>query len=110
MTTSVADYIDSSIICESYLYVEAYELTPEKKEQIQNLLQQYAALRAPLFFETSIQIDVEISPGSLKAKVTIVGSIAALITFYGNIRQSIDYIYKDAQFIASGLVTESIFA
>src|SRR5687768_8209003 len=92
----VADYIDSSILCESYLFVEAYELTPEKKDQIQEMLRTYATQRAPLFFETTVNIDVEVTQGSLKAKVTIIGSLSALIIAYGSLRSGIEYIYKDA--------------
>jgi hypothetical protein len=106
----MADYIDRSIICESYIYVENYTLTGERKEMLQGALREYARTRAPLFFGADIEIASEASEGSLKLKVTIVATLTNLFIFYGSLRQSIDYLYKDAQTVASAFVTESMFA
>lgn len=106
----MADYIDRSIICESYIFVENYHLDEEKKRQLESGLIDYAKTRAPLFFGSDIKIDAEAIEGSLKMKVTVVASLTNLFIFYGSLRQSVDYIYKDAQTIASAFVTESMFA
>jgi len=106
----MADYIDRSILCESYIYVEDYHLSQEGKEKLQYLLHEYAASRAPLFFGADIQIDAVAMEGSLRLKITVVATLTNLFIFYGSLRQSIDYLYKDAQTVASAFVTESMFA
>lgn len=106
----MADYIDRSIICESYIYVADYHLTKEQKHRLEGLLLDYAKARAPLFFGSEAVIESEAVEGSLKLKVTVVATLANFFIFYGGIRQSIDYLYKDAQTIASAFVTESMFA
>ncbi len=106
----MADYIDRSIICESYIYVSDYQLNLEVKALLERALHEYASTRAPLFFGADIQIESEAVAGSLKLKVTVIATLTNLFVFYGSLRQSIDYLYKDAQTVASAFVTESIFA
>lgn len=105
----MADYIDRSILCESYIFVEDYDLTQEKKALFEAQLLDYAKSRAPIFFGSDVQIESEAIEGSLKLKVTVVATLTNLFIFYGSIRQSIDYLYKDAQTVASAFITESMF-
>lgn len=106
----MANYLNTTILCESYIYVSSYDLTPKMQGTIETTLKGYASSRAPFFFDTSIDIDVDVIEGSLKTKVTVCGSIAAVIMSYGSLRSGIEMMYKDARFVASSLVTESLFA
>jgi len=106
----MADYIDRSIICESYIYVQNYELTDEIKERLQRLLRDYAVARAPIFFGADVIVDPIVEEGSLRLKVVVVvTAIGNLLAQYGAIRDGIEAIVKDSHYMASALVTESIF-
>ena len=74
-----ANYLNSIVLCESYIYIDEYILTDERKALIQQALTDYANTRTPLFFGAEIPVDTEVTEGSLRAKVTVVGSILLLV-------------------------------
>lgn len=106
----MADYIHASILCESYIYIPEYELTEEKKKELTELLTDYAKKRAPILFSADVTVEVELIPGSLKAKVKILGSIVKVIAFYGGLRCGLDYLFKDSRLMAGAMAMESMFA
>lgn len=106
----MADYINASIICESYIFVPKYDYTEEKADALSKWLSDYAKARAPVFFSGDVLVEVELVPGSLKAKVKILGSIAAFFALYGGVRSTLDFLYKDGQWLAKAMATESMFA
>jgi hypothetical protein len=56
--------------------------------------------------ELYVSVYTRIEAGSTKLWVTVVASVQALI-FYGNIRQSVDYLVKDAKYIAQVVLPEA---
>lgn len=116
----MADYINSNILCQSYVHVEPAWLTgvsQEEKQKRINLIKEeiksFSEKRIKFFFYDDVDIDISFEDGSIIAKVTAYGNIALLlgnfVGGYGDFRESVKVMVSDAQRVANVLNLETIF-
>ncbi|WP_181826365.1 hypothetical protein [Klebsiella pneumoniae] len=82
----MADYINSNILCESYVHVEpewlkqvSAVIREEKLSLIRNEIEDFADKRIKFFLSDDVLIEIKFTEGSIKAKVTAYGPIILLI-------------------------------
>jgi hypothetical protein len=110
----MANYIDQEILCEAYTHfdVEEYPSEQERAKLKRDLLAFFTE-RAQFLFGENVEVVVEFEEGSLKTRLKVIGSAAAIaagiVTSYGSFRQGVDQIAKDSQMLAQSGVLEIAF-
>lgn len=119
----VADYMDSSILAQSYVHVEPgwlTELSSEEREEriaeIKKMIIIYASERMPFFLYKDVEVKVEITEGSIIAKATAYGSLVVMLNHapsvikdYPTYRQGVKAIVADVVRVADALNTEVLY-
>lgn len=116
----VADYINSNILCESYVHVEpewlyqvSAALRKEKLSLIRNEIEDFADKRLKFFLSDDVLIEITFAEGSIKAKITAYGPIILLIGSsilnYSGFRESIKQLASDMSRASSMLSSEMLF-
>jgi len=109
----VADYINKNILSQAYIHIEPEAL--DSKEDIDNFKEQiseFTRTRTSFFLSPEVQVDVEFKPGSLKAKITVMGTVLILIqgiSNYKNFREGIQLLYSDTKRLSEYIISESLY-
>lgn len=109
---TVADYIHTNILSQAYIHVEGSEITEEDLPEIEEQLAGFAASRAKFFLYPEVLVRVELEDGSVKARVTVMGTIFLLmqgVANYPDFREGVGLIYQDAKQLAEYVVSEAQF-
>jgi hypothetical protein len=109
----VADYINKNILSQAYIHIEPEKLKSEEDLEIfKERIKEFARTRTSFFLSPDVHVEVEFEPGSLKTKVTVMGTILILIqgiSNYKNFRDGIQLIYSDTKRLSEYIISESLF-
>jgi len=109
----VADYIRGSILSQAYIHVEVSDsLSETELEIIKSEIAEYARQRADFFLYPDSEILIEFEEGSLKSRITLLGSIAVIIqgvSAYPDFREGVRLLYNDSKRLAEIINYESLF-
>ena len=109
----MADYINKNILSQAYIHVEPSTVsTPEELEKFKNHIRDFARSRSDFFLYPDLAIEIDFEEGSLKARVTVLGTILLVmqgIANYSSFRESVFLIYSDSKRLAEYIVSESQF-
>jgi hypothetical protein len=108
----VANYIDKNILCQAYIHVEPENLSAELLETFQKALYDFAPKRAQFYLYPGVEVIVEIEDGSLKTRITVMGTLALLwtgVAQYPDFRAGVIQIFNDSERLSNFLVSEGLF-
>ena len=116
----MADYINSNILCESYVHVEpewlkqvSAVIRKEKLSLIRNEIEDFAGKRIKFFLSDDVVIEITFTEGSIRATITAYGPIILLIGTailnYSSFRESIKQLATDMHRASSMLSSEMLF-
>jgi hypothetical protein len=105
---SMADYIDREILCQAYVHIET-ELNEEQLANLKDHLALYISSRGRFFLYEAVSTDVEFKEGSLKIRLSILGSLYIAIAQYGSFRDGTNFLVSDAKRLAETVISESLF-
>jgi hypothetical protein len=110
----LADYINKSILSQAYLHIEPKNFqTEEDLLKFRQHLEIFARSRTNFYLYPGASIEIEFEEGSLKARITIMGTIFLLmqgVSNYPDFREGIRLIYNDSKRLAEYIVSESQFS
>lgn len=108
----MADYINSNILCQSYIHVEPENLSDEEVHIIIKKLEVFVSERAAFFLYPDVNVDIKSKEGSLILYATVAGTMTMLYNFvkdYPSFREGAIQLYEDARMLAESINTESLF-
>ncbi|CNF14413.1 hypothetical protein [Yersinia frederiksenii] len=116
----MADYINSNILCESYVHVEPEWLKQvsdgirkEKLSLIRSEIEDFADKRIKFFLSDDVVIEISFTEGSIRATITAYGPIILLIGSailnYSSFRESVKQLASDMHRVSSMLSSEMLF-
>ena len=106
----MANYIDRELLCEAYTHLDIETHNDaNNREKLEADLREFILPRARFIFNEEVELRFEFDEGSLKTKIAILGSAAALISSYGGFRQGVDQLARDAVVLAQAANLEVIF-
>jgi hypothetical protein len=109
----VANYINKNILSQAYIHVEPKGIeTKEELEAFKTKLTEFAKSRTDFFLGDNLDINVEFEDGSIKARITIMGTIFILlngISNYKNFREGLQLLHSDAKWLSDAIISESLF-
>ncbi|QKN82176.1 hypothetical protein [Scandinavium goeteborgense] len=116
----MADYINSNILCESYVHVEPEWLKQisavnrkQKLSLIRSEIEDFADKRIKFFLSDDVIIEINFVEGSIKAKITAYGPIILLIGTtilnYSSFRESVKQLSSDMYRASSMLSSEMLY-
>lgn len=109
----MADYINKNILSQAYIHVEPAELdTEEKLTEFKKQITEFARSRTNFYLHPDVSIEIEFEEGSLKARITVMGTIFLLmqgVSNYPDFREGVSLIYQDSKRLAEYLVSEVQF-
>jgi hypothetical protein len=116
----VADYINSNILCESYIHVEpdwlkqvSDVIRKEKLSLIKSEIEDFADKRIKFFLSDDVVIEIIFTEGSIKAWITAYGPIILLIGSailnYSSFRESVKQLASDMHRASTMLSSEMLF-
>ncbi|MGY0146065.1 hypothetical protein [Edwardsiella tarda] len=116
----MADYINSNILCESYVHVEPEWLKQvnvvirkDRLSLIRSSIEDFADKRIKFFLSDDVVIEISFIDGSIKAKITAYGPIILLIGTailnYSSFRESVKQLSSDMYRASSMLSSEVLF-
>lgn len=106
----MADYIQTLVLSESYIYISDYKLTAEAEARIRSVLESSIALRSPYFFQSKVAYELKVEEGSLKIKCTILGGLSAFLLADANFRVGVDRAYESAKYFAHSIIVDGVVA
>ncbi|MDP9767973.1 hypothetical protein FJP64_01970 [Kosakonia cowanii] len=116
----MADYINSNILCESYIHVEpdwlkqvSDVIRKEKLSLIKSEIEDFADKRIKFFLSDDVVIEIIFTEGSIKAWITAYGPIILLIGSailnYSSFRESVKQLASDMHRASTMLSSEMLF-
>jgi hypothetical protein len=109
----VADYINKNILSQAYIHIESDIMeSDERMESFERKITEFTKSRSAFFMSPDAPIEIELEDGSLKARITIMGTICLLlqgISNYKNFREGIQLIYSDSKRMTEYIIAESVF-
>lgn len=105
----MANYINDSILSQSYVHVDAKTISIDEFNKFKELIDSFIKDRGKFFIYTDVESDVEVHEGSLKMYATILGSLWIAIGQYPSFREGIILLYEDSQRLANAISTEALF-
>lgn len=106
----MANYIDRELLCEAYTHLDVDSFaSADAREKLEAELREFILPRARFIFSEDVDLRFEFQEGSLKTKIAILGSAAVLIGNYGDFRQGVDQLSRDAVVLAQAANLEVIF-
>lgn len=116
----MADYINSNILCESYVHVEpewlkqvSAVIRKEKLSLIRSEIEEFADKRIKFFLSDDVAIEITFTEGSIRATITAYGPIILLIGTailnYSSFRESVKQLATDMHRASSMLSSEMLF-
>lgn len=109
----MADYINKNILSQAYIHVEPTELeTDEQLAEFKKHITDFARSRTNFYLHPDVSIEIEFEEGSLKARITVMGTIFLLmqgVSNYPDFREGVSLIYNDSKRLAEYMVSEAQF-
>ena len=110
----MADYINKNILSQAYIHIEPVDLdTNEKLNNFKEHISAFSKSRADFFLYPNISIKIEFEEGSLKARITFMGTVALLmqgVSSYPDFREGVSLIYNDSKRLAEYIISEVQFS
>lgn len=113
----MANYLNKEILCEAYTHLES-NLFKDKAglAELRSQLLPFFTERAKFLLGEDIEIKIEFEDGSLKTKLTVLGSAGTIlmalangISGYGGFRESVTQLSSDATTLAQSATLEILF-
>lgn len=109
----MADYINKNILSQAYIHVEPTGIeTEEQLEAFKENLRAFALSRTEFFLSDGLDINIEFEAGSIKARVTVIGTLILLlqgISSYKDFREGLQLLYSDAKWLSDAIISESLY-
>ncbi|MGN5207447.1 hypothetical protein [Aeromonas veronii] len=109
----MADYINKNILSQAYIHVEPRGMeTDEQLESFKENLRIFSLTRTEFFLSEGLEINVEFEDGSIKARVTVIGTLMLLlqgISSYKDFREGLQLLYSDAKWLSDAIISESLY-
>ncbi|WP_298441612.1 hypothetical protein [uncultured Ferrimonas sp.] len=109
----MADYINKNILSQAYIHVEPTGIeTEEQLEAFKENLRAFALSRTEFFLSDGLDINIEFEEGSIKARVTVIGTLMLLlqgISSYKDFREGLQLLYSDAKWLSDAIISESLY-
>ncbi|CAJ1800451.1 hypothetical protein [Aeromonas veronii] len=109
----MADYINKNILSQAYIHVEPRGMeTDEQLESFKENLRMFSLTRTEFFLSEGLEINVEFEDGSIKARVTVIGTLMLLlqgISSYKDFREGLQLLYSDAKWLSDAIISESLY-
>lgn len=111
---NMSRYINTEILCESYTKfdIDIYD-DKDKLASLKYNLDRFFSERAKFLFGEDVQVVIEFEKGSLKTKITVIGSAALALGIaigeYGSFRQGVTQISSDAVMLTQSANLEMAF-
>ncbi len=109
----MADYINRNILSQAYVHVEPTKLeTSQQLNEFKKHIEAFTRSRTDFYLNSDVKIEIEFEEGSLKAKITIMGTLFLLIqgvANYPDFRTGISLLYNDSKRLAEYIVSETQF-
>lgn len=109
----MADYINKNILSQAYIHVEPTSLeTEEQLAEFQENITDFARSRSDFYFHPDVSIEIVFEEGSLKARVTVLGTLFLLmqgVSNYPDFKEGVSLIHNDSKRLAEYIVSEAQF-
>ena len=109
----LADYINKNIISQAYLHVEPTAFNSEQDlELFKKELLEFVKTRVAFFLSPELQIEIDFEDGSLKTRVTVLGTVGLLfhgICNYSDFREGIQLLYNDSKRVTEYIISHATF-
>ncbi|MCJ8213055.1 hypothetical protein [Aeromonas veronii] len=86
--------------------------TDEQLESFKENLRIFSLTRTEFFLSEGLEINVEFEDGSIKARVTVIGTLMLLlqgISSYKDFREGLQLLYSDAKWLSDAIISESLY-
>lgn len=108
--TPMANYIDNTILCETYVHIETYDLSKEAEQRIRDYLEAQIKFKSEYFFDTKIEWEIEVEEGSLTIRATVLGGLAAFLISTASFKGSVYTAVDSAKMFSESLMVDGIVA
>lgn len=105
----MANYINKTILSESYAHIDRVELSPKDKEEFEMQIKAYQAPRARRMLGLDIDPVVRTEDGSLKVYLTVYGSLSDALGDFDDFREALHLLYTSSKMVAEACNLESLF-
>ncbi|WFR81108.1 hypothetical protein P9875_08050 [Janthinobacterium rivuli] len=105
----MANYINKTILSESYAHINVVELTAEEKIEFEMDIKTYQAPRAKRMLGIDIEPVVRTEDGSLKVYLTVYGSLSDALGDFDDFRDALQNLYMSSKMVADACNLESLF-
>lgn len=105
----MANYINKTILSESYAHIDRVELSPEDKADFEMQIKAYQAPRAKRMLGLDIEPVVRTEDGSLKVYLTVYGSLNEALGEFDDFREALKLLYASSKMVAEACNLESLF-
>ena len=109
----MADYIRTNILCQAYVHTDVDEDFDKAVSRIRETALPLISTRAKFFLYEEAELTFDSEPGSVKSRVTIMGTILLAlqgVCQYKDFREGISLLYDDVRRVAEVASTETLFA
>ena len=109
----MANYINNNILSQAYIHIEPKKFkSQEELQQFKVELEEFTRQRVDFFLSPDLPIEIEFEDGSLKAKITVLGTICGLFHFisgYKDFREGIQFLYSDTKRVTDYIISHTTF-
>lgn len=105
----MANYINKTILSESYAHIGSVHLSPEDKQEFEMDIKAYQAPRAKRMLGLDIEPVVRTEDGSLKVYLTVYGSLSDALGDFDDFREALQLLYTSSKMVAEACNLESLF-
>jgi len=109
----MADYINRNILSQAYIHVEPeLFMSDNDLANFEARIKSFAESRASFYLSPEASVKLEFEEGSLKYRVTIMGTILLLmqgIANYKDFSEGIQLIYNDTKRLSEYIISEGLF-
>lgn len=105
----MANYINKTILSESYAHIDRVELSPQDKADFEMQIKAYQAPRAKRMLGLDIDPVVRTEDGSLKVYLTVYGSLSDALGDFDDFREALQLLYTSSKMVAEACNLESLF-
>jgi hypothetical protein len=105
----MANYINKTILSESYSHIDVVELSSAEKSEFEVGIRAYQAPRAKRMLGVDIEPVVRTEDGSLKVYLTVYGSLKDALGEFTDFRQALQLLYASSRMVAEACNLESLF-
>lgn len=109
----MADYISKNILSQSYLHIESNRIKTEDELLLfREHINEFVISRTAFFLYPNANIEIDFEKGSIKSRITVMGTILILmqgIANYKDFREGIQLIYNDTKRLSEYIISEFLY-